>query len=396
MPTKPLKKSSWYDTMEFSYKRIADPVHGSIGISNIEAEILQTKSFLRIRNISQLGIASDVYPSANFSRFSHSLGVCHITGKLLHTLKDHPVLLPKLELDEKELQLYRLAALLHDIGHYPFSHAMETAVNQFYPKKVISKDGIIDIPVTEVDDTPYLSHEAVGTLILETDLELTKIFKRYDINPQNIHKIFTHSSPPILANLISSDLDADRIDYMLRSSRHTGLPYGNVDVNYLITQLTLAERNDNGGNNIYICVPKKALRTVEHFLLCRYFEYQQVYYHKTVVGLELILKDVLKEMLKLQSFMCDRDSIKEMVLNGNWGHFDEICIWEKMRKLLLDQATTKPLKTKLGAILLRNPAKLIYEWDEFADTENNFKMSKKIFENVKTELAKKFSIDETY
>src|SRR5579862_6668732 len=110
----------------FNEKRIADPVHGTIGLSALEANIIGTPAFQRLRNVKQLALAPLVYPGANYTRFSHSLGVCHVTGLILTALQQTTQFSDSEgSISDDEIQLYRLAALLHDIGHYPFSHVME-------------------------------------------------------------------------------------------------------------------------------------------------------------------------------------------------------------------------------------------------------------------------------
>jgi len=121
--------------VDFSYKRIADPVHGTIGLSELEIGIINTSVFQRLRNVRQLGLVNHVFPAADYSRFAHSVGVCHIAGLILNNLR-----LQGARLTDGVIQEYRLAALLHDVGHYPFSHAMETVVGDYYRRAAIVGD----------------------------------------------------------------------------------------------------------------------------------------------------------------------------------------------------------------------------------------------------------------
>lgn len=368
----------------FSYKRIADPVHGSIGISEIESKILNTKSFLRLRNISQLGLADFVYPSGNYSRFSHSLGVCSITGKMLNSLcengSDFDDFSPKDIKDQ--MQLYRLSGLLHDIGHYPFSHAMEFALDECKVNRLF-----------EDSDTEkqYIKHENLGAIILEEDPEISTILRSHSIEPKDVHSIFNRTEPTKLANLISSDLDADRIDYMLRTSKSTGLPYGNVDIDYLISQIGI-DKDKN------VCLPEKALRTAEHFLLGRFFEYQQVYFHKAVIGIELVLRDVLKEMVSLDILNCTENDVLKMIRNGAWYNFDEIYMFSMMRNLLDSNNIGHVLRKKIYALSKRRMPKLVYNDSKFiniSDDAKDVKRHKKSLEYIIAELSKKYSIDKS-
>ena len=106
---------------------VNDPVHGTIELSDLEVEIINTKVFQRLRNIKQLGLANYVFPSADFTRFSHSIGVCHLTGKIFDTLKRNGAD----QITDLDIRDYRLAGLLHDIGHYPYSHTMEDAIQEY-------------------------------------------------------------------------------------------------------------------------------------------------------------------------------------------------------------------------------------------------------------------------
>ena len=162
-------------------------------------------------------------------------------------------------ISDEEYELYRLAGLMHDIGHYPFSHTFENAVSKFYQKQ--SQPKLFIEPLATDDDTGQplpldgnvqpinsLKHEEVGWMLLETDPEIKDVLTKYAIDARAIHEIFSRDSSdartlPRFANLISSDLDADRIDYLSRTARHTGLPYGSVDIDYLLSQMKLDSQN---------------------------------------------------------------------------------------------------------------------------------------------------------
>lgn len=113
---------------KFHHSRVTDAVHGTFGISKIESDIISTPVFQRLHNVRQLGLAHLVYPGAEYSRFAHSLGACHIAGKMLRGIEQNC----SRPFDEHEIQMYRLGGLLHDLGHYPFSHAMEHEVEDYY------------------------------------------------------------------------------------------------------------------------------------------------------------------------------------------------------------------------------------------------------------------------
>jgi len=112
----------------YDFKRFADPVHDTVGLSELEVRVINSSVFQRLRGVKQLGLAHYVFPSLDYSRFAHSVGVCHVTGLILEAV----CRAANVELSAEETQLYRLAGLVHDIGHYPFSHAMEEAIEEHY------------------------------------------------------------------------------------------------------------------------------------------------------------------------------------------------------------------------------------------------------------------------
>lgn len=330
----------------FDHKRISDPVHGSIGLSALEVQLINTAVFQRLRNVKQLGLAHYVFPGADYSRFAHSVGVCHITGQILDSLRT----IYRKKLGLKDIQTYRIAALLHDVGHYPYSHAAEEAILNHYAGTYLkSKPGVA---VTRTKRS--FKHDRVSKEILLLDKEIRDVLLTAKIAPESISSIFLRERPPRFANLVSSDLDADRIDYLLRTAHHTGLPYGAVDMDYILSQMRLDKNNR-------VCLSEKALRTADHFLLCRYFDYQQVTFHKTVVAFELILKDVISSLLMSGMIDCSAESISEMIRDGRWCHFDDAHILGKIKDLYNCSTDNPVIRAKAKAILDRQPPKLLVE-----------------------------------
>ncbi len=217
-------------------KRVSDPVHKTIGLTELEARVISTQAFQRLRNVKQLGLANYVFPGADYSRFAHSLGVCHVTGRILEAIS------PSSEgVADRDKQLYRLAGLLHDVGHYPYSHAMEEAIQDHYAsdflEPISSEQEGNGAPESGefVGGERFFMHERVGKEVLTRDKEICELLDDSGYSPQEIYSVFVREEPPRFANLISADLDADRIDYLLRTAHHTGLPYGSVDLDYLLT-----------------------------------------------------------------------------------------------------------------------------------------------------------------
>ena len=182
--------------MNFNFKRVADPVYETVGLSELEVRVVNTSVFQRLRTIKQLGLAHFVFPGADYSRFSHSLGVCHVTGRILEALQNSNA---GDLLKDKDIILYRLAGLLHDIGHYPFSHAMENAVKKFYLEKLVDEDPVApsenDQQEDDTDKTKFFGHEETGEMLLANDHELLKVFEYADIDPYDVSSIFMRSKP---------------------------------------------------------------------------------------------------------------------------------------------------------------------------------------------------------
>jgi uncharacterized protein len=366
-------------------KVVSDPVHGSISLNQAELGVINTPEFQRLRNVKQLGLAHMVFPGADYSRFSHSLGVCHVTGLILDALRRSGQ-----ELSEDEEIKFRLAGLLHDVGHYPYSHAMEDAIDNHYSGLMFEDRGTAVAAAAPTAEIPkWLNHEAVGKELLQTSPTLLAAIDSSGCKPAEIYEIFTREKPQRFANLISSDLDADRIDYLLRTAHHTGLPYARVDLQYMLTQMRVdADQN--------ICIHPKALRTVDHFLLGRFFDYQQVVFNKTVVALELVLKDVLQALLQEGVINCSTTDVQKLIGTNAWADFDDAVMLERMRDLR-KSTTSEALKLKILSILDRRPAKLVAHMERLAnrnETEaKNLLLVKKIVVERLDRWAEKFGID---
>lgn len=375
-------------------RRIVDVVHKSIPLSPLEYQVVESPSFQRLRAVKQLGLAHYVFPGANYSRFSHSLGVCHITGQMLAAIAENS----GKEIPAKEQQIYRLAGLLHDIGHYPFSHVTERAAQNYYSSRLVQVKGKgqpeLDLPHNVAQDERVFKHERLGKEVITHDKAILAALRKAQISPEEISEVFVpHSSNARLKNLISSDLDADRVDYLLRTAHHAGLPYGSIDLNYLVSQMTL----DPEGN---VCLTSKGMHTAEHVLLSRYYDYQRTNYHKSVAGFELVLADVLNALLESKLLDCRASTLSEMVADESWLGFDDAFIIAKIRELS-DKTNDAVLKLKARAILYRRPARLVVDCEFFgsrakteADTRRHFEGLARQIRKLIPQLAKDFGLDE--
>lgn len=234
-------------------KILNDPIHGFISIKNpIDFEIIEHPYFQRLRRISQLGLTYLVYPGAHHTRFHHTLGAYHLIKKTIRHLREKGI-----EISEAEENGASRAILLHDIGHGPFSHALEHSI------------------------VPGISHEAISLKLMH--FFNAKYPGEFDIAIQIFNKAYER---PFLNELISSQLDVDRLDYLKRDSFYSGVSEGVINSDRLISMLSVV--------NNELVVEQKAIYSVEKFILARRLMYWQVYLHKTVLSAEIILEKILK------------------------------------------------------------------------------------------------------
>jgi hypothetical protein len=232
-------------------------------------------------------------------------------------------------------------------------------------------------------------HEQVGKEVITRDPTITSRLSRAGIDAKDIYAIFLRQNPPRFSNLVSSDLDADRIDYLLRTAHHTGLPYGHVDIAYLMSQMRLDQNNR-------ICVTAKALQTAEHLLLCRYFDYRRSNYHKTVAAFELVLKDIIEELLKEGLLEASASWVSDRIKCEKWASFDDA---EVMRLILAlaEQTRKETVRQKARSLLNRYSPKLICELEYFAgrtpDDVRSFRLQRKMVRDLVREVAHRFGVD---
>lgn len=260
-------------------KVLKDPVHSYIHIKyEIIWECIDSKEFQRLRRIRQLGGDFQVYPTAEHSRFSHSLGVYEIVRRMVSEIKSLSD-----ELTEYEKVSVMLAALLHDVGHGPFSHAFEHVTNH--------------------------SHEDYTAKIILGDTELNNILKKVSSHlPADIVAIIQHTHPnDVLNQIVSGQLDADRMDYLLRDSYFSATSYGQFDLERILRTMRLRKTND--GKKVLV-TKYTGIHSVEDYIMARYQMYWQVYYHPVARSYETIfiqlfkrLKDIFKENKKYFSDM---------------------------------------------------------------------------------------------
>ncbi len=241
-------------------KIINDPIYGFITIPNkLVFDLMEHKYFQRLRRISQMGFSYIVYPGAHHTRFHHALGAMFLMQKAVQVLQSKGI-----EISEKEEEALYIAILLHDIGHGPFSHAMENSIVE------------------------NISHEQISLLFMEA------LNRKFNKQLTLAIQIFKDGHPrKFLHQLVSGQLDMDRLDYLKRDSFYTGVPEGTVNAQRLIAMLNVKDDK--------LVVEEKGIYSVENFLVARRLMYWQVYLHKTGIVAEQLLVRVLKRAKQLSA-----------------------------------------------------------------------------------------------
>lgn len=252
-------------------KYIRDPIHGYIGITEAERRVIDTWPVQRLRGIKQLSIASVVYPGGDHTRFSHALGTMHVAGQIADALKR------SIEISDDEWQLLRIAGLLHDVGHGPFSHSFEEVI------------------VTHLK----LNHEEMGKRVVK-ESELSDALKDIGFTADDIIELTfgkTAGKKRYLHQVTASQVDADKLDFLVRDAYYTGVEYGKIDTNRLIQAMSVYKED--------IAIDLKALYALEAFMIARYEMFLAVYYHRTVRAAEILLHkamDYAHELIGLTTF----------------------------------------------------------------------------------------------
>ncbi len=268
---------------------IRDPVHGSIQINDSEIEILEHPFFQRLRNIKQLGFSEYVFPGATHTRYLHSIGVMHVSTLVFNSLfKDQN------SSDIKRLkETLRLGCLLHDIGHAPLSHSTES---------VMPNVSALKLPKQFLESVDRQASHEDYTIKSITDSSFTSAFKgvtaEFGISPDAVAELVVGETKhpeyftvkginyfPLLHQLVSSEMDCDRMDYLLRDSYFCGVSYGKFDLDWIIDNLKICVE----GNRAFLGISERAISTFDDFLLSRFHMFMMVYFHYRAVCLEQML-----------------------------------------------------------------------------------------------------------
>jgi HD superfamily phosphohydrolase len=249
---------------------IRDPIWHNIWIEPVALRLIDTAAFQRLRRVKQLGLANLVYPGATHTRFDHALGVYHLTGRALRLLEESGELR---EIPYHEQGILRIAGLLHDIGHYPFSHAVEEL-----------ETGLV----------PTDHEQLAGQFLADADVAAA-------LEPLGsgaaaaIHELILGRSSSPLQGLVSGSLDLDKIEYLTRDAQFCGVPYGDIDVDRLLDSLRLL--NDPETNRMEVGVAEQGIAALESLLFAKYQMFRNVYWHHAVRSASVTFQRLIREAL---------------------------------------------------------------------------------------------------
>ncbi|MBQ2832926.1 HD domain-containing protein [Methanobrevibacter sp.] len=314
-------------------KFIRDSVYGDISIDKFEERIMDMPQFQRLRRIKQLGLINLIYPGATHTRFEHSVGTMNLGSKLS----------TELGLDNDDIELIRASALLHDIGHGPFSHVSE---------------GVLSFPHEEL--TKYVITKTSMRDLLEEKFDVNKIVDI--VNGQGY-----------LGPIVSGELDVDRMDYLLRDSHNTGVAYGVIDYERIISNLKLEDG---------LILDMKGVQAAEGALVSRYFMYPSVYQHHTTRIVNSMFRRALEKVF-------DADIVNENEIY-KYDDADMISIFRNCENQfannIMSRLDTRQLLKRVKTIRL----------DNFKVPEKMYKIEKKALRKAEEEIGQDYDIDKDY
>jgi len=343
---------------------IFDVMYGFIPITPWEEEIINSPFFQRLRWIKQLGFANYIFPGAEHNRFAHVIGVMHSMDQMLRTLdlavSEEELFDPRARSPEAMLhKSLRIAALLHDLGTFPFSHAIEYAyMRQGNVREVRKASGGKTKTPKELANT----HEHLGAFIIKNTRYkggITAILEDHGFDVNQISKIIKGESPWLIANqLMHSDLDADRMDYLLRDAHYTGIKYGQFDREYIMANLTAF---DAGDGQLSFGVRENAAHAVEDFLIARFSWYSQVIKNPASAKFDILSSHVAKSYLE-RDLMYQFHDLLTMIEERDERFFwwNDLYFMNRMQEVRFKNLTKDKHPQELTEMLMyRKPPKTI-------------------------------------
>ena len=287
---------------------VKDPIYGYVRLTEVERNIIDTLAVQRLRRIRQLAGAEYVYPAANHTRFEHVLGAMYLAGVVADNLP--------IQLSPEEKQKVRLAALLHDVGHAPFSHLFEPLLVKYLNR----------------------NHEDMSTWIIAGST-FADVISAQGFDPQELSGLAVgkpaRAEKPFLGQIISSSFDVDKMDFVVRDSYHTGAGYGSVDVFRLIYTMDVLDGN--------LAVDITALPTLESLILARLESFKAIYFHRACRAVQMMLLKALDEAK-------EELEILKVKTPDEYLEWDDYTVWSRLlvnpksREIIKDLAERKLLK----------------------------------------------------
>ncbi|MCL2407076.1 MAG: HD domain-containing protein [Defluviitaleaceae bacterium] len=291
--------------------KIRDPIHDFVEVTDLELKIIDSAPFQRLRNIKQLATSYLVYPGAEHTRFGHSIGVMHLASKAFVSAMNNYAnrtgerLFNNLD-EAWYKQVLRLIALTHDLGHGPFSHAFEGLFakdpNDPKDKKRVEHEHFTMRIICETEIAGYIKQISEKFI---SDNHIVDDIEKYEITPSLLWLIYGQKSPEndyryrqrefkLLRGFMDSELDCDKMDYLLRDSYFCGVNYGKYDVEKFISSLTVY--NNEKDNIFQLAIDRDGIHAFEEFVIARYFMFIQVYFHKTRCYLDYLMIKAVKSL----------------------------------------------------------------------------------------------------
>jgi HD superfamily phosphohydrolase len=285
--------------------QIRDPVHNFVELGEEEIDLVATPLFQRLRGIRQLAMADRVYPGALHTRFDHSLGVCHVAGLLAHHL----------QLDRDEERLVRLAALLHDLGHGPFSHVSENLLERYADRNSLNPE-----------QKKEKIHELVTAYMIANDEPIVGLLGK-KMCDQIVKLLSLGHGQPALKSIVSGPLDADKQDYLLRDGLFCGVEYGTFDIHQLHRSLVLYGEDEEK----QLMIDSDGVHAVEQFVLAKYYMTTNVYRHRV----RLITDQMIVRAVILGIEEDDNEALRRVYTFDNTPEFfDHYATWDDARLVI--------------------------------------------------------------
>lgn len=327
---------------------IKDPVHGYVYITEMEKEIIDSYTVQRMRRLRQLAGSEYVYPGANHTRFEHSIGVMHLAGKVVENSNITQ------KISEEEANMVRLAALLHDVGHGPFSHVFEYLLDKKLGK----------------------THEDLTRWIVANS-ELKDSISRYGYRPEYLGKLATgvlhRPNKTFLDQIISSAVDVDKLDFVVRDTHHTGAEYGYIDIFRLIHALDVVGEN--------LAVDLGALSALESLIIARIESFKSIYFHRVGRAAQIMLAMAMEKAdseLGFSSFKTPEEYLA----------MDDYTVWAKLKNCKKSKSIIEDLERR--KMLKCAYEKTFYEKDVVISNVFRQEAQRK---QLQTDIAKKANVE---